>query len=231
MRYPLILLPGMMCDARLFYPQIAAISGRWPVFTAPICGANNMQKLAQDILQVAPPIFSLAGLSMGGIVAMEILRQAPERVDRLALLDTNPLPETASMKAKRATQMDAVKVGSLERVIREEMKPNYLIGGPDKQKISELCMKMANDKGAQAFVNQSLALRDRRDQREILSNFSGRSLVLCGEFDILCSPERHKLMSELLVNSRLEIIEDAGHLPTLEQPDPVNAAIMRWLEG
>ena len=91
---PLVLIPGMMCDARLFFPQIAAFSGRRTVVNAPISNRSSVAELATDILVNAPPRFALAGLSMGGIVAMEILRQAPERVDRIALLDTNPLAGT-----------------------------------------------------------------------------------------------------------------------------------------
>ena len=98
---PLVLLPGMMCDARLFRPQIEALSARWPVMVAPIGGHDTMARLAAEVLSAAPARFALAGLSMGGIVAMEILRQAPERVARLALLDTNPLAERPEVKARR----------------------------------------------------------------------------------------------------------------------------------
>ncbi len=98
---PLVLLPGMMCDARLFVPQIGAISGRRAVMTAAVGGADTMAALAREVLAHAPPRFALAGLSLGGILAMEVLRQAPDRVERLALLDTNPRAETDAARARR----------------------------------------------------------------------------------------------------------------------------------
>lgn len=227
---PLVLLPGMMCDARLFFPQISSVSGQRAVMVAPMGGDDSMAALAREVLENAPPRFALAGLSMGGILAMEVLRQAPERVDRLALLDTNPRAELDEVKARRTPQMDAVKAGRLREVMRDEMKPNYLVDSPRKQEILDLCMDMAMDLGDQVFLNQSIALRDRPDQQDTLAAYKGRALVLCGRHDALCPVERHELMHRLLDNSRLEIIENAGHLPTLEQPEHTTAALIRWLE-
>lgn len=227
---PLLLLPGMMCDARLFLPQIAALSRDRALMVAPVSGAGSMDALAQDVLAHAPPRFALAGLSMGGILAMEILRQAPDRVARLALLDTNPCAEADAVRRRRAPQMEAARNGRLREVMRDEMKPNYLVDSPRKQGILDLCMDMALDLGPEVFLNQSIALRDRRDQQETLRGYSGPSLVLCGRHDALCPVGRHELMHGLLANSRLEIVENAGHLPTLEDPETTTAALIRWLE-
>ncbi|WP_170422259.1 alpha/beta fold hydrolase [Ruegeria arenilitoris] len=228
---PLILLPGMMCDARLFSPQIAALSGSYPILCAPIGGHDTMAALAAEVLAHAPPRFALAGLSMGGIVAMEILRHAPERVSGLALLDTNPLAELDEVKARRTPQIEAAKQGGLRTVMAEEMKPNYLTDGPNRAAILDLCMDMAMGLGADVFVNQSIALRDRPDQSETLRNYTRETLILCGRDDVLCPVSRHELMHELVLDSRLEIIEQAGHLPTLEQPEKTTAALRRWLEA
>lgn len=230
MTLPLLLLPGMMCDARLFFPQISALSGHRAVMVAPMGGADNMADLARDVLDNAPPRFALAGLSMGGILAMEVVRQAPDRVERLALLDTNPRAELPAVKARRTPQMEAVKAGRLRAVLRDEMKPNYLVDSPRKPAILDLCMDMALDLGPQVFLNQSIALRDRPDQQETLRSYGGKALVLCGRHDALCPVERHDLMHGLLENSHLQIIENAGHLPTLEQPEHTTAALIRWLE-
>ncbi len=227
---PLILLPGMMCDARLFGPQIQALSGRMPVMTFPLGQHDSVQVLAADILRNAPPVFALLGLSMGGIVAMEVVRQAPERVSHLALLDTNPLAETPEVKARRAPQMTAVREGRLWHVMRDEMKPNYLADGPRQGAVLDLCMVMATDLGPDVFLRQSQALMDRPDQCDTLSAYAGETLVLCGQDDGLCPVERHELMHRLLADSTLEIIPGAGHLPTLEKPDETTAAISRWLE-
>ncbi|RBW53761.1 alpha/beta fold hydrolase [Ruegeria sp. A3M17] len=227
---PVIFLPGMMCDARLFGPQIDALSGRMPVMTFPLSRHDSVQAMADDILQNTPSEFALAGLSMGGIVAMEVLRHAPERVSRLALLDTNPLAEKPEVKARRAPQMAAVRDGKLRSVMRDEMKPSYLSDGPNRGAILDLCMAMATDLGPDVFLRQSQALMDRPDQSVTLTAYTGKALVLCGQEDRLCPVERHQLMHDLLPDSALEIIEGAGHLPTLEQPQETTAALIRWLE-
>ncbi|MCA1296874.1 alpha/beta fold hydrolase [Stappia indica] len=227
---PLVLLPGMMCDARLFAPQITTLSGRIPVMTMPVAGCDTMAGLAGDILACAPPRFALAGLSMGGILAMELVRQAPERVARLALLDTNPLAEVEEVKARRGPQIEAVRAGGLDAVMRDVMIPNYLHDATDPKGIAALCLEMARDLGPGVFAAQSKALRDRRDQTETLRAYSGPALVLCGRHDRLCPLSRHHLLHDLMPQSTFEIIEGAGHLPTLEQPETTTAALVRWLE-
>jgi pimeloyl-ACP methyl ester carboxylesterase len=227
---PLVLLPGMMCDARLFGPQIAALSGHRPLHLAPIGGHDTMAGLAAEILAHAPPRFALLGLSMGGIVAMEALRQAPGRVDRLALLDTNPRAEAPEVRARREPQIEKALAGELAGVMRDEMKPNYLADGPRRTDILDLCMAMALDLGPQVFERQSRALAARPDQQETLRSFRGPALVLMGEDDRLCPRDRHELMHGLIPGSRLAIIEGAGHLPTLEQPERTTAELIRWLE-
>ena len=227
---PLVLLPGMMCDERLFAPQISELSKQREVHFAQISGHDTITELAADVLNNAPAVFALAGLSMGGIVAMEILSQASERVERLALLDTNPLAELSDVAKRRGPQIDAVKSGQLKEIIRDEMKPNYLFDGVKKTETLKLCMDMALDIGPDAFIRQSIALRDRVDQKNTLRTYKRPALVLCGRHDVLCPLERHELMHTLLENSKLEIIEDAGHLPTLEQPKITTTALASWLE-
>jgi pimeloyl-ACP methyl ester carboxylesterase len=227
---PLVLLPGMMCDERLFAPQISELSKQREVHFVQISGHKTISELAADVLNNAPPVFALAGLSMGGIVAMEVLSQASERVERLALLDTNPLAELSNVAKRRGPQIDAVRNGQLKEIIRDEMKPNYLFDGVKKTEILKLCMDMALDIGPDAFIRQSIALRDRFDQKNILRSYKRPTLVLCGKHDVLCPLERHELMHTLLENSKLEIIEDAGHLPTLEQPKITTMALASWLE-
>ena len=227
---PLVLLPGMMCDERLFAPQISELSKQREVHFAQLSGHETITELATEVLNNAPPVFALAGLSMGGIVAMEVLSQAADRVERLALLDTNPLAELSDVAKRRGPQIDAVKNGQLKEIIRDEMKPNYLFDGVKKTETLKLCMDMALDIGPDAFIRQSIALRDRVDQKNTLRKYKRPALVLCGRHDVLCPLERHELMHTLLENSKLEIIEDAGHLPTLEQPKITTTALASWLE-
>lgn len=229
MREPIVLLPGMMCDGRLFTPQIAAFSGDHPVMTMPLTGHSTVAGLAADILSRTPERFALAGLSMGGIVAMEVIRQAPERVSRLALLDTNPNAELAEVAAGREPQIQTVRAGGLRKVMREEMKPKYLAEGANRQPILDLCMEMATSLGAQVFEDQSRALQTRPDQCETLGDIRVPTLVLCGALDTVCPPQRHELMRDLIPGAELAQIDGAGHLPVLERPEETNKALWRWL--
>jgi len=226
---PIVLLPGMMCDGRLFAPQLAVLGNR-AVQIAPMTDFDTVGDLASEVLAHAPPRFALAGLSMGGIVGMEVLRQAPDRVERLALLDTNPLAEQPAVQAGRGPQIERALAGGLDSVMRDEMKPNYLAPGDRYQQILDLCMEMAMGLGPDVFARQSIALRDRSDQQAAIAAFQGPALVLMGLHDRLCPRERHDLMHSLMPQSRLEIIPDAGHLPTLENPQATNAALLHWLE-
>ncbi|MEM6762686.1 MAG: alpha/beta fold hydrolase, partial [Pseudomonadota bacterium] len=157
----LVLLPGMMCDARLFAPQTAALSGRVSLHFPTMATRNTVAGLAAEVLAGAPPRFALLGLSMGGIIAMVVVRQAPERVSHLALLDTNPLAEHADVRVRRVSQMAAVRTGQLDTVMREEMKPNYLASGEGRTAILDLCLDMALGLGPDAFIRQSEALMAR----------------------------------------------------------------------
>jgi pimeloyl-ACP methyl ester carboxylesterase len=224
---PLVLIPGMMCDARM-WGGIDRDLGV-PAFHHLPTQAETMSALASLFLADAPPRFALAGLSMGGILAMEILHQAPDRVARLALLDTNPFAEAAATQARRGPQIDRALAGDLEGVMRKDMKPNYLAPGPNKPAILDLCMEMALSLGPDVFARQSRALRDRPDQQVALAAFKGPALVLMGAEDRLCPLDRHQLMHDLMPQSRLHIIPGAAHLPPLEQPAATLRALRDWL--
>ena len=228
---PLVLLPGMMCDGRLFGPQIKALGRDRAIHLAPISLHETVEALASDVLASAPPSFALAGLSMGGIVAMEVVRRAPSRVTRLALMDTNALAETPAYAAAREPQIARVMAGSLVEVMREEMKPNYLAPGPRRQGVLDLVMDMALEMGEGVFLRQSRALQRRPDQQNVLRKLKIPTLVLCGEHDRLCPVARHQFMADLIFRATLTVVPDAGHLPTLEQPEAVNAALKQWLEA
>ncbi|WP_370227896.1 alpha/beta fold hydrolase [Cognatishimia sp.] len=227
----LVLIPGMMCDARLFGPQIDAFSGDYDLFLASISQEASVTKLAERVLANAPDSFAVAGLSMGGIVAMEMLRLAPDRITHLALLDTNPLAETEQVKATRVPQMMAVREGGLADVMREEMKPKYLAPGPSRKQVLDLCMDMALRLGPHAFLRQSRALMDRPDQSQTLRDCKVPALILCGRHDKLCPITRHEYMASLMPHAAFDVIENAGHLPTLENTKATNQALARWMES
>ena len=225
----LVLLPGMMCDARMYTSQIEALKGIAECQVGYIGGANNMADIARQVLDQAPESFALAGLSMGGIVAMEIVRQAPERVTRLALMDTNPWSEIAEVKAARQPQIEAAQTGQLEQLLREVMVPRYFTTHQTHSQLDELCVDMALNLGKDVFVRQSQALKNRRDQQDTLARFNKSCLVLMGEEDELCPLDRHECMVALLSQVTFVQIANAGHLPTLEQPAATNAALIQWM--
>lgn len=218
-----------MCDARLFGPQIAELSADTGVMVAPITQGERIEEIASSVLDLLPKRFALAGLSMGGIVAMEILRRAPDRVSRIAFMDTNALAETPQFAAAREPQIVAARAGRMLEIMREEMKPNYLAPGPHRSEILDLVMDMAEVLGPEVFVRQSRALQRRRDQQSTLRKCKVPTLVLCGRHDALCPVKRHEFMSELIPYAKLRVIEDAGHLPTLEQPEKTTQALREWM--
>jgi len=218
-----------MCDARLFGPQLAAFSHQRAMMVAPLVDYDNIPSLAQQVLAAAPDKFALLGLSMGGIVAMEVIRQAPTRISRLALFDTNPFAELPEVSANREPQIEAVGRGGLYTVMREEMKPNYLSEGPNKSAILDLCMEMSDTLGPDVFIRQSRALQSRPDQCNSIKSINVPTLILCGHDDRLCPVERHVLMHDLIPASILKIIDNAAHLPTLENSNDTNKAISQWL--
>ncbi len=226
---PLVFLPGMMCDARLFGPQLAAFSGHMAVTVAPVTQGERVEEIASILLDALPKRFALAGLSFGGIVAMEVLRRAPDRVTRLALMDTNPLAETPQMAAMREPQIVKVRAGRMREVMAEEMKPSYLAPGPFKHEILELVIDMAEALGPEVFVRQSRALQKRRDQQGTLRQCKVPTMVMCGAHDELCPPKRHEFMAELIPFAELRVFDQSGHLPTLEQPAETITALQDWL--
>lgn len=167
---------------------------------------------------------------MGGIVAMEMWRQAPERVTGLALLDTNYRADTPEKRTMRDAQMQAVASGRLLEVLREELKPNYLarVHRGNTALLDEV-LAMGMDLGEEVFKRQSLALKSRPDSAGTLPAIDCPALVLCGDEDSLCPPALHREMAEALPNAEFSIISGCGHLSTMEQPQAVTTAMAGWL--
>lgn len=229
MTEPLVLVPGMMCDARVFGPQINALSRDRAVTVAPLTFGERIEEIASNILDQLPQRFALAGLSMGGIVAMEILRRVPGRISRICLMDTNPLDETPAVAAAREPMIARARAGKLDEVMREAMPPDFLAPGPGRMQALNLIYQMAADLGPDVFVRQSRALQRRRDQQATLRKCQVPALILCGALDPLTPVKRHTFMADLMPRAELRIIEEAGHIPPLERPDETTAALRDWL--
>lgn len=226
---PLVLLPGMMCDARLFGPQIAELSSQFSLMVSPVTRGERLEEIASGLLDELPQRFAVAGMSMGGMVAMELLRRAPDRITRIALIGTSPLAETPPVASAREPQIVKVRSGRLLEVVRDELVPSYLGPGPYRKEITELMLDMADALGAEVFVRQSRALQRRRDQQSTLRKCRVPSLVLCGAHDALSPVKRHTFMAELIEGAELRVIEGAGHLPTLETPAETTKALRDWM--
>jgi pimeloyl-ACP methyl ester carboxylesterase len=226
---PVVFLPGMMCDARVFMPQIEALSAQAPVMVAPLYGGARVDDIATHILSMLPAKFALVGLSMGGIVALEILRRAPERITRLCLMATTPLSETPDQAAMREPLIVSARTGGLEKALQLSLPPEVLAPGARRLEVLNLVRAMGLDLGAELFVDQSRALQRRLDQQATARRSQVPTLILCGEYDRLTPVKRHEFLAELIPHARLEIIAGAGHLPGLEQPEAVNRALSQWL--
>ncbi|MCM2560565.1 alpha/beta fold hydrolase [Lutimaribacter sp. EGI FJ00015] len=229
MSEPLVLLPGMMCDARLFAPQLNVLSRERVVSIAPITGGERVEEIASGLLDALPRKFALAGLSMGGIVAMEILRRAPDRVTRIALMDTNPLAETPQSASAYEPLLIKARAGRLDEALRDMMRPDFLAPGPGRVTVMNAFLEMAIEMGPAVFDRQIRALQRRRDQQPTLRRCKVPALVLCGVHDGLTPPKRHTFMAELIPYAELRLIDEAGHLPTLEAPEAVTQALRDWL--
>tara|TARA_B110000008_G_scaffold247014_1_gene258247 strand:- start:140 stop:817 length:678 start_codon:yes stop_codon:yes gene_type:complete len=223
------MIPGMMCDGRIFSPQIDELSDSIKISIADISGHSSVEELASEVLKNSPPKFHLLGHSMGGIVAMEMCSQEPSRIEKLVLMDTNPKAELEEVKAMREPQIQAAKQGKLLDVMRDEMKPNYLADTEDKERILQICMDMAMSMGPEVFIKQSKALQSRLDQQNTLCSIDFPVLLICGSSDMLCPVERHELMHSIINDSELRVINNAGHMPSLEQPQETTRVLKKWL--
>ncbi|HEY9104504.1 alpha/beta fold hydrolase [Chitinimonas sp.] len=225
----LFLLPGLLSDARLWQHQMAGLSDIAHVSVADLSGADTIAALAAAALSQAPAKrFALGGLSMGGYVALEMMRQAPERIQALALLDTNARPDTpeATENRRRLMQLAARDFSAVtDTLLPKLLHPDHVADAS----LAKLVAAMARGIGVQAFLRQQRAIMARGDSRPSLSQISCPTLVLCGREDSLTPVEVHEEMAQAIPRARLVVIEQCGHLSALEQPQQVNHALRRWL--
>ncbi len=216
----------MMCDARLWQHQTAAIEQ--PVLHADTTPSETIEDMATLALAAAPPRFAMAGLSMGGILAFEIWRQAPERVTHMAVLDSNPRAEIAARRSMRMQQIETALAGGLRELAIEALKPIYLAAAHrDDQALLTTILDMVTDLGPEVFRRQSLALRDRPNSVPTLATIDCPTLILCGREDTICPVEYHEFMAERIPHARLRIIDNCGHMSSLEQPEIVSEELRR----
>jgi pimeloyl-ACP methyl ester carboxylesterase len=228
----LILLPGLLCTEALWGPQVEGLSDLAEISVADLTGADSMRGMAESVLAGAPERFALAGLSMGGYVAQEIMRIAPGRVERLALLDTSARADTAERREARLEQIRMAREGRFGEVVEGRFLPAMMNpANPFGPELRATVRAMCDAVGPEAFVRQQTAIMSRPDGRADLSRIACPTLVLCGRQDQPTPADLHEEMAAAIPGAKLVVIEDCGHLSTIERPDEVNAAMREWLTG
>jgi pimeloyl-ACP methyl ester carboxylesterase len=227
---PLILIPGFMCDARAFLPQIATLAkGRNFLVALPTQG--TVEDSANHILATAPQQFALVGQGLGGDVALEILHRAPDRVSRIVLLSTDPMAEAPPLAAAREARMIAARAGRLADAMAQEVPFSSLADGPHRSDIYSTLSAMAQDMGPDVFAAQSRALQRRPDQQKTLRRAQLPALIVAGAQDRLVGARRQELSAGLMPFAKFVLIEGAGHMAPLEQPQAVTDALEAFLAG
>jgi pimeloyl-ACP methyl ester carboxylesterase len=229
-RIPLVLVPGLLCDAQLWRPQVEALADVADCRVADVTRSDTMTGLAADVVRDLPfRRFALAGLSMGGYVALEIARQFGNRVERLALLDTSARADTPEQTQKRRDFISLAERGRFLGVT-DGLLPSLIHRSRlDDAALVGVIKSMARNVGKEAFVRQERAIMSRADSLPLLPRIACPALVLCGRQDALIPLARHEEMADAIPGAKLEVVEECGHLSTLEKPDEVSAAFRRWL--
>ncbi|WP_186192091.1 alpha/beta fold hydrolase [Burkholderia gladioli] len=226
---PIVLIPGLLCTAEVFAPQIPALWPYGPVTVASTLEGDSIAAMAAAILASAPPRFALAGFSMGGYLAHEILRRAPERVTRLALLSTSARADQPIQVEMRQALLEAAKHGDYDTVLANATLNTAHVSLRRDPVFAATKRRMAADIGRAAFARQTAAVIGRPDSRRELPSIAVPSLVLVGDSDPVTPPEFAREMAEAIPSAKLVIVPECGHTSPLERPEAVNAALRDWL--
>ncbi len=228
-RTPLVLLPGLLNTRRVFDHQVEALADV-ASFTIPeLWHHDTMAAMAEATLAVAPPSFALCGFSMGGYVAFEILRRAPQRVERIALLDTQAASDSAEAAARRRGFIEQTSIGRFHG-IHPTLLPHLV--HPSRiadESITQPLLEMASEIGGDGFVREQQAILGRADSRPLLVDIEMPAVVIVGRQDLVTPLPRAQEMATDIANARLEVIEDCGHMTPLEKPAEISAVLRKWL--
>lgn len=231
MKPALVLVPGLLCTKDLYHHQITALKEQCDIIVPDHTRHETMSDIAQAILNEAPPSFSLGGLSMGGYICLEIMRQAPQRVKRLMLVDTSSRADTPAQTQHRKDLIKLTEMsGRFKGISPQFMKMLVHEGNLNNEAITSVVYKMALDVGKEAFVRQQTAIIGRIDARPNLPAITCPTAVICGEDDQITPVEVAREMADLIPNAQLHLVPKAGHLSPLEAPDHVSRLISEWMK-
>jgi pimeloyl-ACP methyl ester carboxylesterase len=228
---PLVLIPGFMADARSFMPQLAQLGADRPVILLSPGLGETVEKIAAEIAPNLPPSFALVAHGLGGNIAIELLRKRPEAVTRVALISTDPLPDTPQVAAEREALLVAAKTGNLGACMEQMLPLTALHEAPWREEVMALVMDMAETLGPIQFQRHLRVLQRRPDQQKTLRKVHVPTMIIAGESDTLVPRRRAEFLAAMMPQGCLEIIRDAGHLPQLEQPEAVTNVLQTFLAG
>ena len=226
---PVVLIPGLLCSPRLYGEQLPDLWRFGPLFIADHTRDDSVAGMARRILAASPPRFALAGLSMGGYVAFEIMRISPERVARLALLDTSARADTPEQSDRRRAQIALAKSGRFGEVLDQLFSVWVHRARRSDEALRRIVQRMAEETGTEAFARQQTAIMTRPDSRRGLAGIRCPTLVLVGDGDEATPPDRAAEMANGIAAARLVTIPECGHLSPLERPQHVTRALVDWL--
>lgn len=226
---PVVFLPGLLCDQALWRPQIDALSDRVAPMVADLTLDDSIQDMAARVLAAAPPTFSLAALSMGGYVALEIMRHSPERVRRLALIDTSARPDTAERAERRRASLTNSERGRFLGVTSALMG-SLVHESKTQGPVADSLRAMAGRVGGEAFQRQQTAILNRPDARDVLPGIRVPTLIAVGDEDRLTPPSVADDMYRMIPGAKLHVFQRCGHLPVLEQPEETSLILREWLD-
>ena len=224
-----ILLSGTLCDESMWQEVIDVLDPIAEVHIADMTKHNTIKQLAENIIQNISGKLTLIGFSLGGIVALEIMKLAPERIEKLVLISTNPHTPTEVQKKSWDETIERVKQGNFLEVVKSNLLPVLISEGNRSETIEAKIIDMARKIGSSAYINQLEAVYTRENLNKVLDVIQAKTLLIVGEEDVVCPPEFSEYMNDKILDSKLKIISKAGHMITLEKGIEVAEEIKTWV--
>jgi pimeloyl-ACP methyl ester carboxylesterase len=225
---PFLLIPGLSCTARVYAEALQVLWPHGPVVVANHLAGQGVAEIAANILRDGPPRFALAGFSFGGYLAFEVLRQAPERVTKLALIDTTARPDDPAATEMRRRRIEQARAGKFSLVVEQSFATSVHPDHASDASLLKVHRQMAASNGPEVYVRHQEAIIARPDSRPVLATVGVPTVVIVGDADQITPPDAAMEMHAGIRGSRLVVVPRAGHLALLEQPAIVNAALAAW---